>query len=395
MKIYGFIFPSGKKAENVFGRGPAAEVEAENAASRHQKLIKLRSNSRPLEDIPYQLFLRLVGLSELIPPEHLLEPVNKIYFEKFVILRAFIDDMLNRDHGEDFARCFLGDYVHNLHLILTHLLPLNHLKTNIHNIREEYRCHAGQLTYNEYLLSANYKKIAEPYPESFSNKKAKRNFELKVRADYCNLINEIRRLKIYEAHVEDTRSELVWTVVKSALKTASIPLAVISVYLVMMLLIPETKYPNFSMMSQFQFLIGKSHQNSVLKGLVLLALSGYMGLCAASISTIQRVLSVQDNNQLTQNIVAFKYSEKAIRFAPAIGLVFAIILSLLFAGRLISGKLFPEFINLDWEQVLFVPSELAKWLTWSFIAGFSERLVPDMIDTLSKKVKEGTKGKEI
>jgi hypothetical protein len=70
-------------------------------------------------------------------------------------------------------------------------------------------------------------------------------------------------------------------------------------------------------------------------------------------------------------------------------MIFAILLSFVFGGKLLNGNLFPNPENQLWPFVLFLPSELAKWLVWSFIVGFSERLMPDMIDRLIARSGKG------
>jgi len=71
-----------------------------------------------------------------------------------------------------------------------------------------------------------------------------------------------------------------------------------------------------------------------------------------------------------------------------LGGCFALLLCLLFIGKFVRGTLFPDPENksLDqWFAVVYSLEEFAKLLVWSFIAGFSERLVPDFIRTLSDR----------
>ena len=98
-----------------------------------------------------------------------------------------------------------------------------------------------------------------------------------------------------------------------------------------------------------------------------------------------RIEGVRDNNQLAQNIQTFKYSVNEVRIVPVTGLVFGIVLGLLFLGKLISGAIFP--VN-EGKQSLDALPEIAKWLIWAFIEGFSERLVPDMVDRLAEKAQK-------
>ena len=69
------------------------------------------------------------------------------------------------------------------------------------------------------------------------------------------------------------------------------------------------------------------------------------------------------------------------------GAVFATLLFLAFVGGLVQGSLFPAFrsfgsSDVSWFGLLFFPSDWARLMVWSFIAGFSERFVPDLLNNL-------------
>lgn len=68
-----------------------------------------------------------------------------------------------------------------------------------------------------------------------------------------------------------------------------------------------------------------------------------------------------------------------------LGATFAIILMLFFWSGLISGELFPV-ISFGQYMTIYSQDNLAKLLVWSFIAGFSERLVPQLIENIEKRV---------
>ncbi len=88
---------------------------------------------------------------------------------------------------------------------------------------------------------------------------------------------------------------------------------------------------------------------------------------------------------------------------PVIGAIAALVLYMLFVSGLVQGDLFPEIdcvkeavcdniSNLMKNYWPVEPSDYGKALVWSFIAGFSERFVPDLLQTLVKK-EEKKKGK--
>jgi hypothetical protein len=82
-----------------------------------------------------------------------------------------------------------------------------------------------------------------------------------------------------------------------------------------------------------------------------------------------------------------------------VAFVFAILLYFLFMSKLVTGPLFPEFQGItagsesaDYKNMLdFMTNakpkanlDAAKIMVWSFIAGYAERLVPNLISKISK-----------
>ncbi len=93
-----------------------------------------------------------------------------------------------------------------------------------------------------------------------------------------------------------------------------------------------------------------------------------------------------------------KYSApkvKLIKFqiymSPLIGGALAIILNLVFVAHLISGEIFPAFKDNTYTSLSnFILGatpvnykDAGKLLFWAFVAGFSEKFVPNYIDKLS------------
>ena len=55
---------------------------------------------------------------------------------------------------------------------------------------------------------------------------------------------------------------------------------------------------------------------------------------------------------------------------------------LTFVGGLVGGSLYPSFTAASWSDLGFRLPDWSKLLVWSFIAGFSERFVPDLLNNL-------------
>lgn len=71
------------------------------------------------------------------------------------------------------------------------------------------------------------------------------------------------------------------------------------------------------------------------------------------------------------------------------GSLAAVILCLIFAGGFIGGTLFPQYSSseLGWFSVIYAHDEFSKLLVWSFVIGFSERVLPNFLDSLARKFK--------
>lgn len=86
----------------------------------------------------------------------------------------------------------------------------------------------------------------------------------------------------------------------------------------------------------------------------------------------------------------------------SVSIVFAFVLYMTFIAGLISGDMFPKFVNTtvqsggkfvnmkEFSTIVDPESykDVAKILVWSFIAGYSERFVPNLISQLIKGSEE-------
>ncbi|MES2444385.1 MAG: hypothetical protein V4574_16285 [Pseudomonadota bacterium] len=85
-------------------------------------------------------------------------------------------------------------------------------------------------------------------------------------------------------------------------------------------------------------------------------------------------------------------SKRTVLAAQLFGSVFALVLTLMFVGGLIQGSLFPTFGTMGgtfrWTSLSFDLAAWARLMVWSFIAGFSERFVPDLLNRLIQRSAE-------
>ena len=123
--------------------------------------------------------------------------------------------------------------------------------------------------------------------------------------------------------------------------------------------------------------------------LMLTHLSFTCGIIGGFVSIQQRLKSVSD-----EELELLARSWFQIVLIPIFGGIFALVLYCLFLSGIISGHVFPAFsmpkppaagpdtnfmVDLLIRTYPSTGPDLAKFLFWSFAAGFSERLVPQII----------------
>ncbi|MEQ6917086.1 hypothetical protein [Halomonas aquatica] len=123
------------------------------------------------------------------------------------------------------------------------------------------------------------------------------------------------------------------------------------------------------------------------------------GIIGGFVSIQQRLNKVTD-----EELALLSASWFQILLVPIFGGVFALVLYLVFLSGIVSGDLFPAFsfpsqedIGEGEDYMLHIfrdtyPSsgpDLAKLLFWSFVAGFTERFVPQLISKVTSTVSKG------
>jgi hypothetical protein len=124
------------------------------------------------------------------------------------------------------------------------------------------------------------------------------------------------------------------------------------------------------------------------------------GVLGGFTSCLRRVYTMTRSVDPISAIQSLTASYASMIAAPALGCVFAIAMHLCLVGGLVSGALFPSlsledagqgahmhFTDFLYGTVVGTSADFAKLLVWSFIAGFAERLLPDLLDTFSSKAK--------
>jgi hypothetical protein len=137
---------------------------------------------------------------------------------------------------------------------------------------------------------------------------------------------------------------------------------------------------------------GETNQTVSLIPLVLFA-----GAAGASISLQNRLQRVPTTGDSIINLFALKHGCASLSLTPIMGALFALVAYLLFISGLVKGELFPKIRIAestgqphDYRSFGSYLSSMcpidslnfAKLLIFCFIAGFAERLIPDVLDRL-------------
>lgn len=340
-----------------------------------------------LDGVPHEKYRRIVGFFEAVVPIKDKKKVNGKYVDErvanFDALSKEIHDkleLLKRGKSKDLPTWrhldhladHIADLIHNLHLQLGHLLPGDALEYAVVTYRDEYCSKVSKALYAAYENSETRKKVACPGPDPSGKLQS-------LRFDFTHLINELRRISLGDYHVEGARGSLMFVLTINYLLIVSIAVVAAVVLYVA------------------QKLKWFGDAAAISAPLILLAYCGMAGATGAYISALQRIEALPGTWPTARNLPTLRYSH-SLWTVPLTGLVFAIVLSLIFAGQIVTGPLFPEergphlpdtprytldALNrmIDWVNV-------SRFLAWSFIAGFAERLMPDVIDRLGEKAKK-------
>ncbi|SDL94451.1 hypothetical protein SAMN05192555_10810 [Franzmannia pantelleriensis] len=128
------------------------------------------------------------------------------------------------------------------------------------------------------------------------------------------------------------------------------------------------------------------------------------GIIGGFVSIQQRLNTVTDEELALLDASLFQ-----ILLVPIFGGVFALVLYLVFLSGIVSGDLFPQFsfppedagasgddfmLSIFRETYPSSGPDLAKLLFWSFVAGFSERFVPQLISNVTSSASSTSRGGE-
>lgn len=125
--------------------------------------------------------------------------------------------------------------------------------------------------------------------------------------------------------------------------------------------------------------------------LLLIIDFGMIGALMSVFQRLQTTMEAQTEQDPMLELIGLKYGRVGIWFSLIVGSVFAVLLYIVFlSGILGQGGIFPEFVYPDaptkgvslddlFNGKLANPEAYAKALVYSFIAGFAERFVPNIL----------------
>lgn len=135
-----------------------------------------------------------------------------------------------------------------------------------------------------------------------------------------------------------------------------------------------------------------------------LALSS--GICGAVVSTTIRIYKFDTRHEPLLTWLNLERGKIFVYVTPFLGMIFALIFLLVMHGGIIEGALFPNLADAAegcWDNLHPVKegkegctqyADISKIIIWCFLAGWSERLVPDVLDKLSNQASENTTTKD-
>jgi hypothetical protein len=266
-------------------------------------------------------------------------------------------DQIAKQLGEKDPHLITWSDIQTLEFAILQLQPVIAVRRRLINLREQYRKLVGQAEFDAYLNAAPDASTA-PDPA--------------IVADACQLLRQLHWTYTTTRARERLRRQ------------ASIFLALVTVLFVIAVCL-----------SGYHYYPGLSNVPLVL---VIMTVS----VLGAFVSAQRRIQTVPDDGDPVLSVLQLENGTAGILLAPISGAIFGVILYLIFTGHLVQGELFPKINSETSESITGLafrvfslntgPAtglDFAKLLVWSFVAGFAERFVPDVLDRLIAKSSEG------
>jgi hypothetical protein len=269
--------------------------------------------------------------------------------------------------------------VYTFQMVLLEHQDIETLKSRIISLRIKFQNLADASEYADYLMfrAVDLKKIEVDANEPQSPPLLNVNMD-KLRADLRYLMDEFYMRYAYTSARENLRTKLLR---KGAIYTLIFFIAA-AIFL----------------FSQF-FVDQSSRYSSIFFPFITMSAVVLMGIMGAFVSMQQRLHNISAKGDPIYNLSLLTHGWLSIALSPMSGAIFALILYLIFSGKILEGTFFPvmtlgpqdsytiaetpyKYMSLK-SFILGAHPETSKdyalLLVWSFVAGFAERFVPDTL----------------
>lgn len=309
--------------------------------------LGISPHTPPPEDESISYLLHLEAEYHAIPPENV--------GPKRDLIEKLLDAAKQKKPSLNWSQLF------EIELLILDVLPSEKLLRKAWKIRERYREAAGAENFAEYNASA---------PPAVTLKDEK-----ELRADLEVLLQDLFWRHRLKTIWEDARKSLMKKFSAGLGAMAAVGLAA-----------TWALYWIFESPAQWKAMLT----------LVLVILAGAAG---AFVSLLRRLDAVPSAQKRTGNLIQMEEGSTALVIQSLLtGGIFALLILLMSGSGLLTGALFPELAAgtvLAWLAGAFADSALfAKLILWAFVAGFAERLVPDLLDTLGKRQNPSESGEK-
>lgn len=234
------------------------------------------------------------------------------------------------------------------------LQPFPIVKRRAWSLRDKYREVAGPAEYNAYIAS---------HPPNESEKDVD---QAEVRADLARVLDSLH-----------------WSYallpIREGLRGYIINRLALRVFL-------------FGLVSALLAWLSLRYDERLIATLIVVGFAGCLG---GFVSMQQRIGQVPSDGDPLPGILQLNIARTTLYLAPASGTIFAVLLYFIFVAGLLKGSIFPTIddpltfhwhVNGNKPVTVGVPEydgkEYALLIVWSFIAGFAERFVPDILNRL-------------
>lgn len=347
----------------------------------------------------YRAYHQILGLWGTIPQSVLSDRENEPIVASFNEAKEEVGGKLTQ-HPTDFDAVAISSGLYRMEAALIELLPIEDLIFRLEAYRDEFRNLAGEEAYVEYMNSIGYKRSIEGYSKPANEKY--------IRADANYLISQTQRYSTILERAETTRTYLLsklWRYTSLISLPLLIPILIFFADLVYFrysntlrqLYYPAAETRPVEEEGQGIGSPGETTASKNIARVALLCFVGIAGAFGAFVSALNRIQQLRISQELSRHSLVIRSAASQLKWSPITGVIFAVVLSLLFLGGLIQGGLFPNTSGAagnEWTGMLYVHLAFAKLMIWSFIAGFSERFVPDLLGRfISNARREGSDDK--